>query len=181
MATLPGAVLVVFVALVCLLAGSVPAFAAPSEYEVKAAFLYNFTRYIDWPPSAFSGDNAPFVIGILGNDPFGNFLTDAVNGKDMDGRPFVVRHFAHTSDIQSCQMLFVSASAQGQMESVVAHLGKSDTVLVGDSRGFLSRGGTINFFISSQRVHFEINPDAAERVGVKISSRLLALAKIVRL
>jgi hypothetical protein len=170
-------------ALTCLsAAGLCPAraHADSAEYRVKAAFLYNFSKFVEWPSSAFGGGDRPFVIGVLGNDPFGADLNRAVEGKMADGRPFAVRRYKRAADVQSCQILFVSESEKNKVAKLADGLENAHTLIVGDTDGFIQRGGAINFFLEDKKVRFEINPDAVSRAGLKVSSKLLALAKIVR-
>lgn len=150
-----------------------------SEYQVKAAFLYNFTKYVEWPQNAF-GDNPTFTIGIVGKDPFGRMLEKTIEGKSADGKEIVIKRFARADDVQPCPILFVSESEKNKVGKILEQLGKSGTLTVSESDQFLQRGGIINFVIQNDRVRFEINTGAADRAGIKISSRLLSLAKNVR-
>ena len=152
---------------------------APSEYEVKAVFLYNFAKFVEWPSGAFS-EGSPFIIGVLGNDPFGDNLDKTVKSKSIDGRKIAVRHIDRVENAKSCHILFVSRSEKGRLNKIMDQLEKSSTLTVGDTDGFLQRGGMINFFIESKKVRFEINPNAAERAKLRISSKLLSLARVVR-
>lgn len=152
----------------------------PSEYQVKSAFLYNFTKFVEWPAGAFPGASSPFIIGVVGNETFEGALEKMQQGKSVNGRDLVVKRFKQVTDIGSCQVLFVSDSEKDKMAKILERLGKGNTLTVGDNGQFIQRGGMINFVIENKEVHFEINPDAAERAGLKISSRLLGLAKVVR-
>ncbi len=151
-----------------------------SEYQVKAAFLCQFTKFVEWPSGAFADANSPFVIGVVGKDPFGAILERAIDGKSVDGRSFVIRRFSQVADVQPCHLLFVCESDRDQVSRILARLGHSNTLTVGDFDQFIQRGGTVNFFIEDSRVRFEINPDAADSAGLKISSKLLHLARVVR-
>jgi hypothetical protein len=151
----------------------------PSEYQVKAAFLYNFTKFVEWPDSAFAGSDSPFVIGIVGRDPFGSILDRTVEGKTVVGRNFVVRRYRTAADMQPCHLLFISESENGRLAKVLQRVGRH-TLTVGDVDKFLQRGGAVNFVIESNKVRFEINLDAADRAGLRISSKLLALARVVK-
>lgn len=150
---------------------------ASLEYAVKAAFLYNFAHFVEWPsePAAPS----PFVIGLLGEDPFGAALDKAVEGKTVRGRSLVVRRFAKLEDLAPCPILFVGASEAPRLSLVLARLRGSPVLVVGDADGFAREGGTVGFFIEDNRVRFEINLNAAGAAGLKVSSRLLAVARVV--
>lgn len=152
----------------------------PSEYQVKAAFLYNFTKYVEWPDSAFADAGSPFVIGVVGRDPFGSALDRTVDGRTVNGRSIEVRRFRRAEDVSGAHILFVSDSESDRVAKIIEHLGNAHTLVVGDMDEFLERGGTINFLIEDSRVRFEINTDASDRAGLTISSKLLALARSVR-
>ena len=149
-------------------------------YQVKAAFLYNFARFVQWPDEAFPKHNEPFIIGIIGDDPFGPVLTQTIRDKNIDGRKLIVKHFFSTRDLGFCHILFVSSSEKKQFQSLFSRVRSSSTLTVGDFDDFSKSGGMINFTIVKNKVRFEINPQAAEKVGLKISSKLLKLARIVK-
>jgi hypothetical protein len=150
------------------------------EYQVKAAFLYNFAKFIDWPPNAFSDPKQPLAVCIYGHDPFGRSLEDALLGKFIGDRPVILGRATQFQDLAGCQVVFVSASEREPAADLANRLKGHAVLLVGESEGFAVSGGSIQFTIEDSRVRFVINPDAADRAGLKISSKLLALAKIVR-
>jgi|SRR5579859_1738141 len=150
-----------------------------SEYQIKAAFLVNFARFVEWPPQAFGAANDPFVFGVYGKDLWGAALDQAVLGKTIDGRPAVIRRTSEVSALRSCQVVFVPAPEMRHWREVSASLGNLSVLLVGESEGFAEGGGVINFILEDERVRFEINPSAAARVHLKVSSKLLQLAVIV--
>ena len=150
-----------------------------SEYQVKAAFLVNFARFVEWPSQAFGGANDPFVFGVYGKDLFGAALDQAVLGKTIDGRPAVIRRTSDPSALRSCQVVFVPASEMSHFREVSASLGNLSVLLVGETEGFAEAGGVINFILENERVRFEVSPPAAARAHLKISSKLLQLAVIV--
>jgi hypothetical protein len=153
---------------------------APGEYELKAAFLFNFAKFIDWPKGSFASPQSPFTICILGVDPFGHALDDNLQGKMIGDQPFAVRRLKDEAEARRCQILFVSSSETGHLADIVDHLRGANLLLVGDTTGFASSGGTIEFTLDEEnRVRFTINTDAADRAGLKFSAKLLALAKIV--
>ena len=151
-----------------------------TEYQVKAAFLYNFAKFVEWPPSAFSDAKQPLDICVYGHDPFGTALEDALLGKTIGERRVGLGRATQFQDLAGCHVVFVSALARESAADLANRLKGRAVLLVGESDGFAASGGTIQFTIEDNRVHFVINPDAADRAGLKISSKLLALAKIVR-
>ena len=151
-----------------------------NEYQVKAAFLYNFAKFIDWPPSAFNDAKQPLEICVYGHDPFGAALEEALLGKAIGDRRVGLGRAMLFQDLAGCHVVFVSSSAHESAADLANRLKGRSVLLVGESEGFAASGGTIQFTIEDNRVHFVINPDAADRAGLKISSKLLALAKIVR-
>ena len=148
------------------------------EHEVKAAFLYNFGKYVRWPQSARASDDV-FVIGVLGTDPFGKALDDIVRGNRIDNKPVVIKRAGKLSELGSCEVVFVSASEEGNLEKVFAELGNTSVLTVGDMPQFVERGGMIGLTMSDRRVHFEVNVAAAERAGLAFGSQLLRLARNV--
>ena len=153
---------------------------APTEYQVKAAFLYNFAKFVDWPPSAFTDPKQPLDICVYGRDPFGSALEDALLGKTIGERRVGLGRAMQFQELAGCHVVFVSSSAHESAADLANRLKGRPVLLVGESDGFAASGGTVQFTIEDNRVHFIINPDAADRAGLKISSKLLALAKIVR-
>jgi len=152
---------------------------APTGYEVKTAFLFNFAKFIDWPPSSFTGPQSPFTICVLGQDPFGNVLDDTLLGKIIGARPLVIRHLTDKVEARHCQMVFVSTSEREHLTEIFASFQGANVLLVGETDGFAESGGTIEFTSEDNHVRFTINLDAVDRSGLKFSSKLLALAKIV--
>ncbi|HXX19525.1 MAG TPA: YfiR family protein [Candidatus Acidoferrum sp.] len=152
---------------------------APTEYQLKAAFLYNFAKFIDWPRSSFVSDQSPFAICILGVDPFGAAIDDTLRGKAIRERPVVVQRAKDAADVRHCQIVFISASEKTRLSEILAALQGANTLIVGDTDRFADSGGTIQFMLEQNHVRFAINTDAAESAGLRISSRLLALSKIV--
>lgn len=148
-------------------------------YEVKTAFLFNFAKFIDWPASSFSGPQSPFTICVLGQDPFGNILDDTLLGKIVGIRPLVIRRLKEKNEARSCQMVFVSPSESAHLSEIFASLQRANVLLVGETTGFAASGGTIEFTLDDNHVRFTINTDSVDRSGLKFSSKLLALAKLV--
>jgi hypothetical protein len=150
------------------------------EYAIKAAYLYKFGQYVEWPATAFADDQSPFVIGVLGTYPFGKIMEQIASTRRIEGRPVIVRRFATMAEYTPCHILFVVASAgPDQTAAAIEKAKRSSVLLVGEEAGFAEHGGTINFFVEENRVRFEVNTEAARQGQLKISSELLSLAKIV--
>jgi hypothetical protein len=147
------------------------------EY-LKAAYLYNFTKFVEWPPEAFKDNLSPINLYILGADPFGVTL-DSIKNRMVQGRRLNIKHVNHIEEISGCHILFISASEKENLRSILRALKNSTILTVSEIERFGQRGGIINFILVENKIHFEINPDAAQQSGLKISSQLLKLAKIV--
>lgn len=150
---------------------------SPSEYEVKAAFLYNFARFVEWPPQPQPPSS--FTICVLGTDPFGPVLDELIKGKSIQGMQLVARRPQQVEDAGDCQILFISASEDARLGHILAVLHGRSVLTVGEAKRFAHRGGMINFRREGSKVRFEINPDAAGQAGLTISSQLLKLARII--
>jgi hypothetical protein len=146
------------------------------EYQVKAAFLLNFAKFVEWPATTFKTPGNPISICVLGTNPFGRSLEEAASGKSMDGRKFAVRQIGEMGQASGCQILFVPS----QQKKGVQEASPPGVLIVGESEGFASCGGIIGFKLDSGRVRLEINVEAAERRNLRISSKLLSLAQIVK-
>jgi hypothetical protein len=149
------------------------------EYEVKAAFLFNFAKFVDWPAQAFAAPSAPLHICVLGRDPFGDALSRIVQGKFIAGRPIVRRQVESAAEARACHILFLSLSDPASLKQALEQLRDAPVLTVGEDRNFLSLGGMINFVLEEERVRFEINLAAAERHHLRVSSKLLAVARVV--
>jgi hypothetical protein len=150
------------------------------EYRVKAAFLYNFAKFVEWPALTDKTGKNPLRICVLGQDPFGSVLGDTVNGKTVLGRPFLVTNVPNVSQAATCQILFISASEQKRIRSIIVQLRTPGVLTVGETEGFANQGGIVNFKLESGRVRLEINVEAAEQAKLRISSKVLSLAQIVK-
>lgn len=148
------------------------------EAKVKSAFLYNFTKFVAWPDAAFPNARAPFVIGVLGNDSFGDAI-GALEKKAVNGRPIVVHRVNTMDTLESCQLLFVASSAGPRLPEILRAAHARNILTVGDTRRFASRGCIIELVIDGGRLGFEINFDSARQAGLTISSKLLSLAKVI--
>lgn len=147
------------------------------EYEVKAAFLLNFTKFIDWPPSAFASSDSPFAICVFGKDPFGRALDDIIQGEAVNNRGITVRRIDQAPGPQTCQVVFFGISGK-EVPEILKSLG-SGVLSVADGDNFIREGGMIAFVIDNRRVRFDINQGAAEKAGLKLSSKLLTVARSV--
>ena len=172
----------VFLFLVVRAAGPHPTFAksdVSQEYQVKAAFLYNFAKFVDWPADAFENNQAPIALCVYGKDPFEGALDDIVRGKSIGSRSFVVRRPRTPKSLNDCQIVFVGDSGDDQLRDVLSNLDRSKVLSVGESPNFAELGGQIQFVTVDGKIRFLINIDSVNRAGFKMSSKLLALAKVV--
>lgn len=150
------------------------------EYELKGAMLYNLMHFVEWPVSAYSSSQAPTVLCILGRDPFGNSLTSLVSDKLVDGRPVQIRLLKDMNGTRACHVLYISSSERKHVVEILSNLKGANVLTVGEMSQFATRGGMVQFSLYEKRIRLDINLDAANRAGVKISSRLLAIARIVK-
>jgi hypothetical protein len=147
----------------------------PREYQVKAAFLYNFSQFIEWPPESFPDNESPFIIGILGNDPFGSYLDEVVSGEKTMGHPIVVKRYNDAEDISNCHILFINSSYS---QSEAEQLRHENILTVSDKNNFTNVGGIIGFFTEAGKIRFNVNIAAARSARLNISSKLLRVAKV---
>lgn len=145
-----------------------------SEYQVKAAFLYNFGKFVEWPTNEFASTNAPLVIGIYGESPFGDDLAGVIANKYINGHPVITRKVS-LSELKECQILFIAQSEQKNINDILKDLDGAGVLTVTENMPFDS-GVMINFVLKDDRIRFEINNTSAEKVGLKLSSKLLILA-----
>lgn len=147
------------------------------EYDVKAVFLFNFTRFVEWPESAFATTNSPFVIGVLGPDPFGAILDRTVRDEQVRGRPLEVRRFAKPNDVSGCHLLFIAGKDSDRLEEMIRRTRGHPILTVGEDASFSRAGGMIAFRTIGGHVRFRINVEAAKTAGITISAKLLSLAQ----
>jgi hypothetical protein len=152
----------------------------PTEYEVQAAYLSNFGRFVEWPVKAGASDRDPFYICVLGQDPFGPLLDAALKGETIGGAPMVAKRVAGAADAANCRIVYVNPSKDTPLRSLLTTLAGSNLLTVGGVSGFTQQGGMIQFVLDGNRVRFEINLAAAQRAGLSLSSQLLKLAIAVR-
>jgi hypothetical protein len=149
-----------------------------SEYQVKAAFLFNFAKFVEWPADAFTSADAPLQICVLGQDPFGNDF-GGIGNKTVSGHRLEVIHPSGVPQAKACQIIFVASSERQKVREILYNLSGASILTVGDTLGFAKMGGMINFVLEEDRVRFEINVKASERAHLKLSARLLTVAKLI--
>lgn len=150
------------------------------EYQVKAAFVYKFATYVRWPATTGESATTPFVIGILGKDPFGPALNDVVQGERVQGRVILIRSLSRLEDALHCDVLFVSSSERRNLRQIFAALRNAPVLTVGDMDQFAELGGMINLITTEDhKIRFDINKGAIDRAGLRALSQLLRLARIV--
>ena len=149
------------------------------EYQVKAGFLGNFAKFVHWPKAFLPESRAPYVIGILGVDPFGAIIDHAIEGFTIGGRPVTVKRFDDLSAYEFCHILFISRSQKAYLNDIILTLQQVPTLTVSEMSGFCQKGGMINFILVESNIRFEINPGAAQKAGLKLSSSLLSLARAI--
>ena len=155
------------------------AYAAPSEYQVKAVFLFNFAQFVDWPAEAFPRSDAPFVIGVLGEDPFGPRLDEVVRGEVVNGRHLVVERYRSVADIRNCNILFIGGSEGAHLDEILGALKGRSILTVSDADAAGQRGVMIRLVNENNRIRLRIDVAAAKAGNLTISSKLLRPAEIV--
>jgi hypothetical protein len=152
---------------------------AQSEDQIKAAFLFNFARYVEWPTTAFAGPDTAVRICMAGSTAFANVVAQTVSGKSVENRPVRVDTLAELSGASDCHILYLGEGIGSAAADVASSLSGVSVFTVADRAGFAKQGGMANFIRADNKVRFEINPSAAKMAGLKVSSRLLRLAKVV--
>jgi hypothetical protein len=151
-----------------------------TEYQVKALYLLNFIKYVDWPPNTIAGSNAPTTIGLCGESKLGEALKIVAAGKSIGGRLIAIREIGATNDFSPCQILFISDAESFRMRQILEKASALPILTVGEGAAFAQNGGIINFVLKNGTVRLEINLSAAKKAGLTISSRLLAVADVVK-
>jgi len=149
------------------------------EYQLKAAFLYNFTKFVEWPSRCFANATSPITISILGDNPFAEELETAVRGRRVNGRPVVVKVIDSIAQADDAQVLFVAAKNEARLGGTLGALQQTGVLTVGESRQFAAMGGIITFTLQTDKVRFQINQPASEQAGLRINAQLLKLATVV--
>ena len=163
----------VLCAMTCALASPTP------EYQVKAAFLFNFSQFVSWPPRAFSSANAPIIIAVLGEDPFGSDLDAILSGQRVDGHPLIARRYRDVSEVDGCHILFIDRSESARLHEILRALRGRDILTVSDIGGSAQSGVMIDLVTQNRHIHMHVNLAAARASGLSVSSQLLKLAQIV--
>ena len=148
----------------------------PSEYELKAAFLFNFAKFVEWPPDAFADSNSPIVIGVLGKNVFGDSLKKIINDRKVNNRSFKFLNLESASQATNCQILFINSAEKNDYAKIIGSLHNASVLTVSEADGFLKAGGMINFLIEGKNIRFQISDEAAKKGRLKVSSKLLSLA-----
>lgn len=152
---------------------------ATKEYQVKAVFLFNFTQFVEWPANAFATANAPLVIGVLGDDPFGPYLDALIQGEKINEHPLIARRFKNVEDIRECHILFINIPDREELRETLEDLQYKNILTVGDANNFTRYGGMIRFATETNKIKIHINLEPAKEANLTISSKLLRLAEIV--
>jgi hypothetical protein len=148
------------------------------EYQIKAAFIFNFTQFVEWSPEAFPDPESPMIIGILGADPFGTYLEETVTDEKVNGHPIIIEHYKNIGEVKTCHILFIN-QAEIKKPDALLNLQKKNILTVSDGANFINQGGVIRFFTKNNKTQIQINPDAAKEANLVISSKLLRVAEIV--
>ncbi len=151
----------------------------PSEYEVKAAYLYNFANFVEWPEALHPDTSSTLNIGILGSDPFGSAFK-TIAGKEIRGQTVAIHRSRRLADLRNCQILFIGNSERDFLPQILGALRGRSVLTVGESEGFTEQGVVIDFYVIDNKVRSKINVEAGTHSGLKLSSKLLKLAQIVR-
>lgn len=174
------ATLKVFVAFLFLFGSFSSKAQSSREYNIKAVFLYNFTQFVEWPTDALRKPDAPFIIGILGNDPFRSAIDEAVAGEKVKGHQIMVQRYQNVKDIKNCNILFISNTEGGKLREILAALPNKNILTVSDIPEFAATGGIIRFMTKENKIKLQINLLASKEADLNISSKLLQVAEIVR-
>jgi hypothetical protein len=150
-----------------------------TEYQIKAGFFFNFTRFVEWPENAFATPTSPIVACVVGDTEMTDLLTDVVVGKIVNGRAVAINRRKPTDDLRGCHLLFISAAAERHTAEILASAKKTNTLTVGETADFPKAGGMITFSVEGNNVKLEMNLDAATRAGLKVNSKLIAASRLV--
>lgn len=153
---------------------------ASREHQIKAAFLYNFTKFVEWPATAFAGPETPLVLGVVGQGTLAGELEKVVKDRKFNGRDLIVKTILSPAAAKDVHLLYVASGEDAQIDAIMAGLKGASTLTVGESEAFVRKGGIINFVPEADKVRFELNSAAADRAGLKVSAQLQKLAKTVR-
>ena len=149
------------------------------EYQLKAVFLFNFTQFVDWPAESFPNDKSPLVIGIIGENPFGKYLEQAVSGERKNGHPVIVQYYRDEEAAKSCHMLFINLPESDKRKQVIEKIKEEPVLTVSDASDFSTQGGLVRFVKKNNKIKLQINLEACKELGLVPSSKLLQLADII--
>jgi len=149
------------------------------EYQLKAVFLFNFTQFVDWPAESFPDDKSPLVIGIIGENPFGKYLEEAVSGERKNGHPVIVQYYRDEEAAKSCHMLFINLPESDKRKQVIETIKEEPVLTVSDASDFSIQGGLVRFVKKNNKIKLQINLEACKELGLVPSSKLLKLADII--
>jgi hypothetical protein len=152
---------------------------APTEYQVKAVFLYNFAKFVDWPPESFRPGDATFVVGMVGSDPIEDDLKGILEGKTVKDRKITFRRIQDIADSRECQILYVAASEKKNLDRILQAVAGRPILIVSDMKNFIQLGGMIGFKLDDSKVRFDINQTVSSAANLKISAQLLKVAQVV--
>jgi hypothetical protein len=149
----------------------------PTEYQLKAAYIYHFAQFVDWPAATFPQGNSPLIIGVLGENPFGNDLKHTVEGKVLNQHPLIVKEFRTLEEMtNTCHILFICQSEKKRLPEILSAISSNSTLSVGEFRDFTENGGMINFVLDGDKIRFQINEINVDKAGLRMSFKLLGLA-----
>lgn len=167
-------------ALFCPLVNAAPEPAPISaEYQVKAVFLFNFAQFVEWPPRAFQKPDAPLIIAILGEDPFGSYLDDLVRGEKVGQRPLLVKRYRHAEELSDCHIIFICRSETGEIDKILTRLHEQSVLTVSDADNFTHQGGMVRFVTENGKIRLRINVEASKACNLTISSKILRPGTVV--
>jgi len=152
----------------------------PTDYEVKAAYLYNFGRFVEWPGKVAAAQSGSFTVCVLGQDPFGPRLDATLAGETIGGKTIVAKRISSAEESDNCQIIFLSLADDSRLNKIIADLDKKAVLTVSDMPQFIKRGGMIQFVAEGKKVRFEVNLTATQHAGLTLSSELLKVATAVR-
>lgn len=153
---------------------------AGREYRIKAAFIFNFTQFVEWPGQAFATPQSPAVIGILGKDPFGTYLEETIAGESIHKHPLVIRHFSSLEEVSNCHILFITVGDKAKQQEIIEKLKGRGMLTISDAGSSFSKlGGMIRLYTKNDKINIQVNLEAAKAEGLVVSSKLLKLAEIV--
>jgi hypothetical protein len=166
--------------IISLTSGIITSAQAPGapENEVKAVFILNLTQFIEWPPSTFSSDKAPLIIGVLGDNPFGSYLDAAVAGEHAHGHPLTVSYYKSPEEAATCQVLFITSAKLNEMEKIPPALNGKSILTISDAPNFMQAGGMVRLYNKNNKINIQVNLDAAKTAKLDVSSKLLRLCDI---